>query len=127
MSPKKQVADPGPESPLKWCRQALDHRSPETEMACRTLLSRLDQSKFTEAIGEKRLHMKTLASNQAPDSAAGQRCAIRAPAVLLFTAHRSFCVAQQTLFIINSCVAPAVGHRTSTTAILTPALNDNRK
>ncbi|XP_029702746.1 SLAIN motif-containing protein-like isoform X3 [Takifugu rubripes] len=44
VSPKKQVADPGPESPLKWCRQALDHRSPETEMACRTLLSRLDQS-----------------------------------------------------------------------------------
>ncbi|XP_056899307.1 SLAIN motif-containing protein-like isoform X3 [Takifugu flavidus] len=44
VSPKKQVADPGPESPLKWCRQALDHRSPETEIACRTLLSRLDQS-----------------------------------------------------------------------------------
>lgn len=66
VSPKKQVADPGPESPLKWCRQALDHRSPETEMACRTLLSRLDQSKFTEAVGEKRFHMKTLASDQAP-------------------------------------------------------------
>ncbi|XP_026186418.1 SLAIN motif-containing protein-like isoform X2 [Mastacembelus armatus] len=44
VSPKKQVADPGPESPLKWCRQALDHRSPETEMACRTLISRLDQT-----------------------------------------------------------------------------------
>ncbi|KAM3612212.1 uncharacterized protein V6R79_004734 [Siganus canaliculatus] len=44
VSPKKQVADAGPESPLKWCRQALDHRSPETEMACRTLISRLDQS-----------------------------------------------------------------------------------
>ncbi|CAF99099.1 unnamed protein product [Tetraodon nigroviridis] len=43
VSPKKQVADPGPESPLKWCRQALDQRSPETEMACRTLISRLDQ------------------------------------------------------------------------------------
>lgn len=43
VSPKKQVADPGPESPLKWCRQVLDHRSPETEMACRTLISRLDQ------------------------------------------------------------------------------------
>lgn len=66
VSPKKQVADPGPESPLKWCRQALDHRSPETEMACRTLLSRLDQSKFTEA-KKKHLHMKALASNQAPD------------------------------------------------------------
>ncbi|KAM9850291.1 SLAIN motif-containing protein-like isoform 2-T2 [Aulostomus maculatus] len=44
VSPKKQVADAGPESPLKWCRQVLDHRSPETEMACRTLISRLDQS-----------------------------------------------------------------------------------
>uniref|UniRef100_UPI0037E7E359 SLAIN motif-containing protein-like isoform X2 n=1 Tax=Semicossyphus pulcher TaxID=241346 RepID=UPI0037E7E359 len=43
VSPKKQVADQGPESPLKWCRQALDHRSPETEMACRTLINRLDQ------------------------------------------------------------------------------------
>nr|XP_046261982.1 SLAIN motif-containing protein-like [Scatophagus argus]XP_046261983.1 SLAIN motif-containing protein-like [Scatophagus argus] len=44
VSPKKQVADPGPESPLKWCRQALDQRSPETEIACRTLISRLDQT-----------------------------------------------------------------------------------
>ncbi|XP_035525755.1 SLAIN motif-containing protein-like isoform X2 [Morone saxatilis] len=44
VSPKKQVAEPGPESPLKWCRQVLDHRSPETEIACRTLISRLDQS-----------------------------------------------------------------------------------
>ncbi|XP_034037207.1 SLAIN motif-containing protein-like isoform X2 [Thalassophryne amazonica] len=44
VSPKKQIADPGPESPLKWCRKVLDHRSPETEMACRTLISRLDQS-----------------------------------------------------------------------------------
>lgn len=44
MSPKKQMADPGPDSPLKWCRQVLDHRSPETEMACRTLINRLDQS-----------------------------------------------------------------------------------
>ncbi|XP_070819019.1 SLAIN motif-containing protein-like isoform X1 [Chaetodon trifascialis] len=44
VSPKKQAADPGTESPLKWCRQALDHRSPETEMACRTLISRLDQT-----------------------------------------------------------------------------------
>lgn len=44
VSPKKQAADQGPESPLKWCRQALDHRSPETEIACRTLISRLDQT-----------------------------------------------------------------------------------
>ncbi|KAF6731342.1 SLAIN motif-containing protein-like [Oryzias melastigma] len=44
VSPKKQIADPGPDSPLKWCRQALDHRSPETEMACKTLINRLDQT-----------------------------------------------------------------------------------
>ncbi|KAK9517914.1 hypothetical protein VZT92_023246 [Zoarces viviparus] len=44
VSPKKQVDDQGPESPLKWCRQALDQRSPETELACRTLISRLDQT-----------------------------------------------------------------------------------
>ncbi|XP_041846584.1 SLAIN motif-containing protein-like [Melanotaenia boesemani] len=44
VSPKKQVADLGPDSPLKWCRQALDHRSPETEIACRTLINRLDQT-----------------------------------------------------------------------------------
>lgn len=44
VSPKKQVADTGPESPMKWCRQALDHKTPETELACRTLISRLDQS-----------------------------------------------------------------------------------
>nr|XP_043896328.1 SLAIN motif-containing protein-like isoform X3 [Solea senegalensis]XP_043896329.1 SLAIN motif-containing protein-like isoform X3 [Solea senegalensis] len=43
VSPKKQLADAGPESPLKWCRQALDQRTPETELACRTLISRLDQ------------------------------------------------------------------------------------
>ncbi|XP_062855775.1 SLAIN motif-containing protein-like [Trichomycterus rosablanca] len=45
VSPKKQVqAEQGPESPLKWCRKVLDHPSPETEVACRTLLSRLDQT-----------------------------------------------------------------------------------
>ncbi|XP_022047836.1 SLAIN motif-containing protein-like isoform X2 [Acanthochromis polyacanthus] len=44
VSPKKQVADQGPDSPLKWCRQVLDQRSPETEMACRTLINRLDQT-----------------------------------------------------------------------------------
>ncbi|XP_053735960.1 SLAIN motif-containing protein-like isoform X3 [Synchiropus splendidus] len=43
VSPKKQMAEAGPDSPLKWCRQVLDHRSPETELACRTLISRLDQ------------------------------------------------------------------------------------
>lgn len=135
VSPKKQVADPGPESPLKWCRQALDHRSPETEMACRTLISRLDQSKASTNrwVGKKKKKkkalctMKALASNQAPDWAKGQRRAICAPAVFLFTAHVSFCVTRQTPFIINCAGTPVVGRRTSTTASLTPALNDNRK
>ncbi|XP_061644242.1 SLAIN motif-containing protein-like isoform X2 [Phyllopteryx taeniolatus] len=44
VSPKKEVSKAGPESPLKWCRQVLDHRSPETEKACRTLINRLDQT-----------------------------------------------------------------------------------
>ncbi|KAG5852192.1 hypothetical protein ANANG_G00059800 [Anguilla anguilla] len=45
VSPKKQaLAEQRPESPLKWCRKVLDHPSPETEVACRTLLSRLDQT-----------------------------------------------------------------------------------
>ncbi|XP_056097974.1 SLAIN motif-containing protein-like isoform X2 [Rhinichthys klamathensis goyatoka] len=45
VSPKKQVvAEQGPESPLKWCRKVLDHPSPETEVACRTLINRLDQT-----------------------------------------------------------------------------------
>ncbi|XP_062331729.1 SLAIN motif-containing protein-like isoform X3 [Osmerus eperlanus] len=44
VSPKKQIAEPGPESPLKWCRKVLDHPSPETEVACRTLINHLDQT-----------------------------------------------------------------------------------
>ncbi|KAI5624733.1 SLAIN motif-containing protein-like isoform X1, partial [Silurus asotus] len=45
VSPKKRLqSEQAPESPLKWCRKVLDHPSPETEVACRTLLSRLDQS-----------------------------------------------------------------------------------
>ncbi|KAL6117810.1 uncharacterized protein ACO6RY_15525 [Pungitius sinensis] len=44
VSPKKHVEDQGPDSPMKWCRQAFDHRSPETEIACRTLINRLDQT-----------------------------------------------------------------------------------
>ncbi|XP_023672204.1 SLAIN motif-containing protein-like isoform X3 [Paramormyrops kingsleyae] len=45
VSPKKQVlAEERPESPLKWCRKVLDHPSPETEVACRMLINRLDQS-----------------------------------------------------------------------------------
>ncbi|XP_044283152.1 SLAIN motif-containing protein-like isoform X1 [Varanus komodoensis] len=43
VSPRKSSTD-GKESALKWCRQVLDHPSPETEAACRTLLSRLDQA-----------------------------------------------------------------------------------
>ncbi|CAL8305469.1 unnamed protein product [Arctogadus glacialis] len=44
VSPKKHVAEPCPESPLKWCRRVLDHPSPETEVACRSLINRLDQT-----------------------------------------------------------------------------------
>ncbi|MBN3270539.1 SLAIL protein, partial [Polyodon spathula] len=44
VSPKKLLAGQRPESPLKWCRQVLDHPSPETEVACRTLMGRLDQT-----------------------------------------------------------------------------------
>ncbi|XP_032083575.1 SLAIN motif-containing protein-like isoform X1 [Thamnophis elegans] len=43
VSPRKPPTDKK-ESPLKWCRQVLDHPSPETEAACRTLLTRLDQA-----------------------------------------------------------------------------------
>ncbi|NXG74440.1 SLAIL protein, partial [Baryphthengus martii] len=42
VSPRKSM-DQKPDSPLKWCRQVLDNPSPETEAACRTLISRLDQ------------------------------------------------------------------------------------
>ncbi|XP_042625718.1 SLAIN motif-containing protein-like isoform X2 [Cyprinus carpio] len=50
VSPKKQVvAEQGPESTLKWCRKFLDHPSPETEVACRTLLHQLDQSTETSS------------------------------------------------------------------------------
>ncbi|KAG7283140.1 hypothetical protein CRUP_033086 [Coryphaenoides rupestris] len=43
-SPKMQVAEPCPESSLKWCRRVLDHPSPETKEACRALINRLDQA-----------------------------------------------------------------------------------
>uniref|UniRef100_A0A8C8SXG1 SLAIN motif-containing protein-like n=1 Tax=Pelusios castaneus TaxID=367368 RepID=A0A8C8SXG1_9SAUR len=43
VSPRKSTADHKTESPLKWCRQVLDNPSPETEVACRTLINRLDQ------------------------------------------------------------------------------------
>ncbi|XP_044161778.1 SLAIN motif-containing protein-like isoform X1 [Bufo gargarizans] len=45
VSPKKlEIAEQKPDSPLKWCRQVLDHHSPETEAACRTLMGKLDQA-----------------------------------------------------------------------------------
>ncbi|KAM5146498.1 SLAIN motif-containing protein-like isoform 2-T2 [Mantella aurantiaca] len=45
VSPKKQAkAEQEADSPLKWCRQVLDHHSPETEAACRTLIGKLEQA-----------------------------------------------------------------------------------
>ncbi|XP_053329456.1 SLAIN motif-containing protein-like isoform X1 [Spea bombifrons] len=45
ISPRKTAsAEQKPDSPLKWCRQVLDHHSPETEAACRTLIGKLDQA-----------------------------------------------------------------------------------
>ncbi|XP_072126708.1 SLAIN motif-containing protein-like isoform X1 [Mobula birostris] len=47
VSPKKTATtdrDHKVQNPLKWCRQVLDHPSPETEAACRSLMCRLDQA-----------------------------------------------------------------------------------
>ncbi|XP_067853066.1 SLAIN motif-containing protein-like isoform X2 [Heptranchias perlo] len=46
VSPKKTATtdpDQNTQNPLKWYRQVLDHPSPETEAACRSLVCRLDQ------------------------------------------------------------------------------------
>ncbi|XP_067853065.1 SLAIN motif-containing protein-like isoform X1 [Heptranchias perlo] len=47
VSPKKTATtdpDQNTQNPLKWYRQVLDHPSPETEAACRSLVCRLDQA-----------------------------------------------------------------------------------
>ncbi|XP_053931880.1 SLAIN motif-containing protein-like isoform X1 [Cuculus canorus] len=44
MSPRKPVTEEKTDSPLKWCRQVLDNPGPEKEVACRSLISRLDQA-----------------------------------------------------------------------------------
>ncbi|XP_040179566.1 SLAIN motif-containing protein-like isoform X3 [Rana temporaria] len=44
VSPMKHaMAEQKADSALQWCRQVLDHHSPETEAACRTLIGKLDQ------------------------------------------------------------------------------------
>ncbi|XP_078520181.1 SLAIN motif-containing protein-like isoform X1 [Lissotriton helveticus] len=58
---KKCAAEQKPESPLQWCRQVLDHHSPETDTACRNLISRIDQ-----ASRWKSLYCSPLPSPSAP-------------------------------------------------------------
>ncbi|XP_069068225.1 SLAIN motif-containing protein-like isoform X1 [Pleurodeles waltl] len=62
VSPHKTcAAEQKPETPLQWCRQVLDHHSPETETACRNLISRIDQ-----ASRWKSLYCSPLPSPSAP-------------------------------------------------------------
>ncbi|XP_069723937.1 SLAIN motif-containing protein-like isoform X1 [Phaenicophaeus curvirostris] len=44
VSPRKPVIEQKTDSPLKWCRQVLGNPGPETEVACRSLITRLDQA-----------------------------------------------------------------------------------
>ncbi|XP_021417416.2 SLAIN motif-containing protein-like isoform X5 [Oncorhynchus mykiss] len=72
VSPKKQVvAEPRPESPLKWCRKVLDHPSPETEVACRTLLNRLDQSTHLPTSRWRNIYSSSGQTGEAGSSGSG--------------------------------------------------------
>lgn len=48
-------------SALRWCRQVLDNRSPEMEIACRLLMNKLDQSKdknvFSNILTSKKVRL----------------------------------------------------------------------
>ncbi|CDQ73869.1 unnamed protein product [Oncorhynchus mykiss] len=69
-SPKKEAsAERSNESPIKWCRQVLDNPSPETEVACRTLINILDQKTRWSSIFSSRYHRRPIAF---PDT--GHRC-----------------------------------------------------
>ncbi|KAK6317072.1 hypothetical protein J4Q44_G00124720 [Coregonus suidteri] len=61
-SPKKRASAEGSdESPLKWCRQVLDNPSPETEVACRTLINILDQKTRWRSFFSSRSHRHPVA------------------------------------------------------------------
>lgn len=69
-SPNKNAcAEHKQDSPLKWCRQVLDHHSPETEAACRTLIGKLDQ-----ASRWKSLYCSPLASPSAFNASSDGSC-----------------------------------------------------
>ncbi|NWH77673.1 SLAIL protein, partial [Piaya cayana] len=43
VSPRKPGIEQKTDSPLKWCRQVLGNPGPETEVACQSLITRLDR------------------------------------------------------------------------------------